>query len=94
MSNWDYEENMKDDQVLPNKLEIAKDKFYAMFSGMAGLRLTSRDEFDAVVDALVAAVKDENKLKTCFNCGGPVNVSSGYVICDRGCGGPVTPPKS
>lgn len=28
--------------------------------------------------------------RTCFTCGGPVNTSSGYIICERGCGGPVT----
>lgn len=28
--------------------------------------------------------------RTCFNCGGPINTSTGFVICERGCGGPVT----
>jgi hypothetical protein len=31
--------------------------------------------------------------RTCFTCGGPVNSSSGYLICENGCGGPVEKPE-
>ena len=27
--------------------------------------------------------------RTCFTCGGPANTSTGYLICENGCGGPV-----
>ena len=31
----------------------------------------------------------QNAPQTCFNCGGPVNVTNEFIICQNGCGGPV-----
>jgi len=50
--------------------------------------------FAAAVDTLSESLKAVNEIillkeKKCITCGGYVNVSSGYAICERGCGGPV-----
>ena len=53
------------------------------------VRLLLRDEKE--VDEFIAALRaaQPSVQRTCFNCGGPVNVSTGYILCERGCGGPV-----
>ena len=38
----------------------------------------------------VLASAQQSVQRTCFSCGGPVNTSTGYIICENGCGGPVT----
>jgi hypothetical protein len=69
---------------------VTIDKAFLRYYDEHGFGNKSAEEVRVAKQAFVAGYEAAHGAqRTCANCGGPVNASSGYLICENGCGGPV-----